>query len=90
MALGGKPRQGWLGWACVALRPLLVAVAVNVACQLPTPLSAEPVLDRALSGLRLLQTSPSCTLVKIEFNFRIRYVSPVSYTHLTLPTNREV
>jgi tetratricopeptide (TPR) repeat protein len=75
MALGGKPRQGWLGWACVALRPLLVAVAVIVACQLPTPLSAEPVLDRALSGLRLLQTSPSCTLVKIEFNFRIRYVS---------------
>ena len=74
MALGGKPGQGWLAWAR-AWRPALVAAAALAAPQLPTPAAAEPVLDRALSGLRLLQTSASCTLVKIEFNFRIRYVS---------------
>src|SRR6185295_17374183 len=74
MALGGKPEQGWLAWAR-AWRPALVAAAALAAPQLPTPAAAEPVLDRALSGLRLLQTSASCTLVKIEFNFRIRYVS---------------
>lgn len=35
---------------------------------------AEPVLDRALSGMRLVQTK-SCSLVKIDFNFRVRYAS---------------
>ncbi|NOU05123.1 MAG: hypothetical protein HOO99_02965 [Hyphomicrobiaceae bacterium] len=35
---------------------------------------AEPVLDRALNGLRLVQTK-ACALVKIDFNFRVRYVS---------------
>jgi len=38
------------------------------------PARAEPVIDRALSGVRLL-TSPSCVVVKIEFNLRIRYAS---------------
>src|SRR5262245_21692787 len=75
MLLGAKPRQGCLAWAR-ALRPLLVAAAAAFASSgQPTPGAAEPVLDRALSGLRLLSPSPTCTLVKIEFNFRIRYVS---------------
>jgi tetratricopeptide (TPR) repeat protein len=73
MALGGKP-QDWLAWA-VALRRMLIAAAAIGACQLPPPAAAEPVLDRALSGLRLFQASASCILVKIDFNFRIRYVS---------------
>jgi tetratricopeptide (TPR) repeat protein len=72
--ISGWPRQGWLAWTR-ALRALLGAIAAMAACQLPTPSGAEPVLDRALSGLRLFQPSASCTLVKIEFNFRVRYVS---------------
>src|SRR5262245_6388207 len=82
MALDGKP-QGWLVWAR-ALRPMLI-VAIVAACQWPAPAVAEPVLDRALSGLRLYQASASCILVKIDFNFRIRYVS-----HFPLATGEEL
>src|SRR5262245_66500366 len=85
MLLGAKPRQGCLAWAR-ALRPLLVAAAAAFASSgQPTPGAAEPVLDRALSGLRLLSPSPTCTLVKIEFNFRIRYVS-----HFPLAMGEEI
>lgn len=39
-----------------------------------SPALSEPVLDRALSGLRLI-TATNCTVIKIDFNFRVRYVS---------------
>ena len=53
-------------------RQLLVSVAFS--CLLAHKASAEPVLDRALSGTRLL-TKGACSIVKVEFNFRVRYVS---------------
>ena len=46
--------------------------ALIAASLVPLPARAEPVLDRALSGLREAQRK-SCALVKIDFNFRIRY-----------------
>ena len=52
---------------------LLAALIIFVGCH-TTPALAEPVLDRALSGLRLLKKN-ACSIVKIEFNFRARYVS---------------
>jgi len=84
MLLGVRSPRGYLAWAR-ALRPVLVAAAALVSCALLTPAAAEPVLDRALSGLRLFSPSPTCTLVKIEFNFRIRYVS-----HFPLATGEEL
>ena len=81
---GAKPRQVWLAWARPFRAPL-IAATVAAACQLATPVAAEPVLDRALSGLRLFSPSPSCTVVKVEFNFRIRYVS-----HFPLSTSDEL
>jgi tetratricopeptide (TPR) repeat protein len=81
---GGKPRQLWLAWAR-PFRARLVVATLAAACHLATPVAAEPVLDRALSGLRLFSPSPSCTVVKIEFNFRIRYVS-----HFPLSTSDEL
>ena len=38
------------------------------------PVRAEPVLDRALSGLRLIERK-ACSIVKIDFNLRIRHTS---------------
>ena len=71
---GGKPQGACVG--CVRrFRAALAAVALAVAWQWTTPVAAEPVLDRALSGLRVFSPSPTCTLVKVDFNFRIRYVS---------------
>jgi tetratricopeptide (TPR) repeat protein len=71
---GGKPHQDWFAWRC-AFRGILAAAATVAICQLATAVIAEPVLDRALSGLRLFSPSASCTVVKVEFNFRVRYVS---------------
>jgi tetratricopeptide (TPR) repeat protein len=68
---GGKPHRDWFAWRCTVVG----ATATLVACHLATPVIAEPVLDRALSGLRLFSPSASCTVVKVEFNFRVRYLS---------------
>jgi len=62
----------WVKLVRAALAGILALFLLQATTR---PLAAEPVLDRALSGLRLFNTSPSCTVVKIEFNFRIRYVS---------------
>lgn len=63
-------RPPWIG----TLRNGFPAVVLVIGAFACTPARAEPVLDRALSGLRLIN-QPSCTVVKVEFNFRIRYVS---------------
>jgi hypothetical protein len=49
----------------------ILAVSAAAVC-VATPSRAEPVLDRALSGLRVLNKK-SCVIVKIDFNFRIQY-----------------
>ncbi|MFA5951948.1 MAG: tetratricopeptide repeat protein [Hyphomicrobium sp.] len=36
---------------------------------------AEPVLDRALNSARVVAKSKTCEIIKIAFNFRVRYVS---------------
>ena len=46
----------------------------------PSPVAAEPVLDRALSGLRLINRN-ACSIVKIDFNFRVRYNSHFPLDH---------
>jgi hypothetical protein len=56
------------------MRKGLVVAALALAGQALTQAGAEPVLDRALSGLHLVTTT-SCVVMKVEFNFRVRYVS---------------
>jgi hypothetical protein len=63
----GHPSD-WAGAVGLAIAMLWLVGHIAI------PARAEPVLDRALSGLRLM-TTPSCVVVKIEFNFRVRYVS---------------
>ena len=63
-----------MGWLLPGRTRECLAAALMLAGCMATPVRAEPVLDRALSGLRLI-TQPSCVVVKIEFNFRVRYVS---------------
>ena len=67
---GALRTAAWSG----CLRKGVAAASLAVAGYAATAAHAEPVLDRALSGLQLI-TTPSCVVVKIEFNFRIRYVS---------------
>lgn len=52
----------------------LTAAVAALFCSPVTTAGAEPVLDRALSGVQLAQT-PDCAFVKIEFNFRVQYTS---------------
>ncbi len=58
------------------IRKALAVAALALAGQALalTRAHAEPVLDRALSGLRIITTT-SCVVMKVEFNFRVRYVS---------------
>lgn len=50
------------------------------AIGLATQAGAEPVLDRALASARLISKNGGCELLKISFNFRVRYAShfPIS------------
>lgn len=50
------------------------AAALAGFCALGAQLRAEPVVDRALSGLRQINR-PGCSILKIDFNIRIRYDS---------------
>ena len=52
----------------------IAAGALAGMSALAAPLSAEPVVDRALSGVRQV-TKNACSILKIDFNFRIRYDS---------------
>lgn len=67
---GAARRVAESGAMRVGVSAGVFAIAVHGA----TPAHAEPVLDRALYGLHLI-TTPSCVVVKVEFNFRVRYVS---------------
>jgi tetratricopeptide (TPR) repeat protein len=59
----------------IAARIISTVIAMTITgIVLTCPAMAEPVLDRALSGLRVLNKK-SCETVQINFNFRIRYVS---------------
>ena len=64
------------GWAVCSCRAVLPVVAVLCA----TEARAEPVTDRALSGAQIV-TRNGCALLKISFNFRIRYVSHFPLEH---------
>ena len=44
-------------------------------------------VEENIEGLRTLAKNPAAYLSELKLN---RYVGTVSYTHLTLPTNREV
>ncbi len=59
-----------------AIRPvkLLLGGAVAIGLAAIGQASAEPVTDRILAGHQVM-TKGGCTLVKINFNIRIRYVS---------------
>ena len=66
------------------IRPFIAKLALGMflACASLASLSssrAEPVTNRVLSGTQIV-VSPNCVLLKINFNFRVRYVShfPVS------------
>ena len=53
----------------------------------------DPVTGTAFAGPASLQAPPSDTLPELNFEADADgnlFVTPVSYTHLTLPTNREV
>ena len=58
-----------------------VVAGLLLGLLMPTsPVAAEPVLDRALSGLRLINRN-ACSIVKIDFNFRVRYNSHFPLDH---------
>ncbi len=58
-----------------------VTMLLAVAAQLASAAAhAEPVVDRALSGVRQI-SKPACTILKIDFNFRIRYDSHFPLDH---------
>ena len=62
--------------ASVLAAPMLLAVLATAA--------AEPVLDRVFSEAEVLQTK-GCAVMRIGFNFRVRYVS-----HFPLSNGTEV
>ena len=64
------------GWAACTCRAVLSMVASLCA----TGASAEPVTDRALSGAQIV-TRNECALLKISFNFRVRYDSHFPLDH---------
>jgi tetratricopeptide (TPR) repeat protein len=67
------------------VRTLVAGALLLAALATAMPASAEPVIDRALAGVRLMPRSASCTVVKVEFNFRVRYVS-----HFPLASGEEL
>jgi tetratricopeptide (TPR) repeat protein len=69
-----RVRRAHIQWRGRLNKLLLAGAACILACHVATPLSAEPVLDRALSAVQLLKKG-SCSIVKVEFNFRVRYIS---------------
>ena len=60
------------------LVPLVLALALGVGCSTTTPAEAGP------QEVAAVQLTVEGEVTKIDTP------SPVSYTHLTLPTNREV
>jgi tetratricopeptide (TPR) repeat protein len=67
----------------VALSRLLKPASVRVIAAVPLltalllfagPATAEPVVDRALSGAQILNRN-GCSVLKVSFNFRIQYAS---------------
>lgn len=63
------------------LSPHLLWLACFLVCAIPiSRTSAEPVTDRALSSVQLV-SGKSCDLLKISFNFRVRYASHFPLSH---------
>ena len=61
-------------------KPLATMLILWGLLQTAAPAVAEPVLDRALSGLHQINRK-SCAIIKIEFNFRIRYGGHIPLGH---------
>ena len=72
-----------------------VNAGANVSCIfVPPAFAADAIIEAADSEIRLVvaitEGIPALDMVKVKNYIESKDVRPVSYTHLTLPTNREV